>query len=172
MENMTIAQALRKIKSVKEEIKDAKDKMQSYISFKKDEAPPVEFSFDVQRKLYNSLKDDLVTLESKVAEANATNKVVYKDKEMSLTLAIRTLQEFKDELACLKDLLLRVKPEKEETFDCHYDEDKDKQIRVKVTVENVNALSKVQIENEMREIKNNFESLNFILESANHRTKI
>jgi hypothetical protein len=112
----------------------------------------------------------MLALQSRVAIANALNSVEIEGVQMPLAFAIRTLEELKGEIALLKSLNLRSETVKERTQEWN-DEKMDTVIRVN-EVTWVSDLSEQDRAADIKKIQNRYETLNNLVEDANHRISL
>ncbi len=105
MSEMTISQALRHVARLKGKLAEYKVRAAASVSYKKDEKPAYQFSSMMEK--IASAREELIVLESRIALTNATTRLDFGGSKLTLTQAIKTLQEHKDELAWLKTLVVR-----------------------------------------------------------------
>jgi hypothetical protein len=167
-DKLTIAQALRRIAKLKGEIAEHEARMKAGVSYVKEEIPA--FRFADERVALVSAKAEMLALQSRVAIANALNSVEIEGVQMPLAFAIRTLEELKGEIALLKSLNLRSETVKERTQEWN-DEKMDTVIRVN-EVTWVSDLSEQDRAADIKKIQNRYETLNNLVEDANHRISL
>lgn len=163
---MNISEALRKIKKLKGQLAIEDKRFASSISWQDDKLPV--YNFAETEEAINQISSELVSLEAAVAHANAVTKVNFKDKEVSLAWIIRHLQEIKAKISKYESLHIR--DETVETSEYVYDEDKDKNIRLKKFVVFKSAISERDKDKRVQDLKDDFESANKLLEEMNHKT--
>jgi hypothetical protein len=168
MSQLTISQSLRRIKRVKGKIAEYKTRAVQSVSHVKDKKPT--FDFKAVREQLAAAKEELIGLESAVAVANAARTVTFEGREMRLAEAIRRLQELKDEMSWLPQLNLREGVERTSEFE--WDESKGVQVRVVREITHVSHLSEVERVAELDMLRDRFEALNGLVESANHTTTV
>lgn len=168
MANLTIAQSLRRIKKCKGRIAELKTRAMQSVSFTDDKKPT--FDFKATREELAAAKEELIGLESAVAVANATTSVAFEGKELTLAQAIRRLQELKDEMSWLPQLCIREGVER--TSDVEWDPEKDRQVRVTREVRWQTSLTELERVAEIDKLRDMFERLNDLVETANHRTEV
>jgi hypothetical protein len=105
MSELTISQALRAIARLKGNLTKYKERAFEGVTYRLDAVPAYRFS-DMMEKI-DTARGDLVLLEARVAITNATTKIAFDGKQLTLTQALKQLQEFKDELAWLATLPVR-----------------------------------------------------------------
>jgi hypothetical protein len=164
-DKMTIAQALRRIKKLKGEIAEHETHIRSGVSYVKEKVPA--FRFAEERDLWVSAKAEMLTLQARVAIANALNKIEYDGVEMPLAYAIRTLEELKGELSLLKGLVLRSETLKEREQE--WNDEKCTTITRINEVTWVCDLTEQDRAQEVKKIQSRHEDLNNVVEDANHR---
>ena len=168
MSNLTIAQSLRRIKKCKGRIAELKSRAMQSVSYAADKKPT--FDFKVMREELAAAKEELVGLESAVAVANATTSVSFEGKEMRLAEAIRRLQELKDEMSWLPQL--HIQEGVERVPEVEWDPEKERQIRVTREVKWQTGLPELERVKEIEGLRDKFERLNDLVETANHRTEV
>jgi hypothetical protein len=163
---MNISEALRKIKKIKGELAIHQARLTSSVSWTDSNKPT--YSYEDTFNSIKSLSEELVELESKVAEKNATIKVMLKDKQVSLCNLIKRAQEVKSRITLISSLVIR--NEILVTKDRFYSNEEDKYITEKIVVQYQSAITEVQKDRIIQELKDEFELLNTMLEDANHKT--
>jgi len=165
MSDMTIAQALRRIKKLKGQIAESQQRATAGVSYDQTNVPVFRYRESVDTMF--TVQDEMVALESRVAIANATNSVITPDdKSITLALAVRTLQEYKGRIAFLKGLHLRNETIKERTND--WDDNEMKHIARVTETTFISDLSEQDRDKEIKSLQNRFEALNNSVENANH----
>jgi predicted nuclease with TOPRIM domain len=167
MKKLSIAQALRAIKTLKGNLADLTRRAAGVVSYVKEDGQP-EFDFAELRKEIHETRENLISLESSVTQANAVTKIEAQGKEMTLAEAIRRLQENKAEQTWLSGLHFQSGTEKR--HDGYETDERGRQTPRVVIVNHVSALSEKGRLEELKSLKERFEELNNALESANHRT--
>lgn len=175
MSQITISQALRKIKRLKGEMATYKQRVETSVVH--DEKKPPAFTYDESYRSYSAASELAVLLESMVAEANATTKVSVTFCKVtsvrSLAWVIRTLQEIKADIALLQGLSSRVAERETDTiYDFEWDNVENKRTRVAISTTYVCALPQAKRAALVEENQKIFEYLNDLLETANHKTLI
>lgn len=168
MAHLTISQSLRRIKKCKGRIAELKVRAGQSVSFTDEKAPT--FNFKAVREELAAAKEELVCLEAAVAVANATTRINCEGKEMTLAEAIRRLQEFKDGMSWLPQLCIREGVER--TSDVEWDLEKERQVRVTREVRWQTGLTELERVAEIESLRERFERLNDLVETANHRTEV
>ncbi len=163
-EKMTIAQALRRIKKLKGQIAEHEQRAKVGVSYDQTKAPAFRFKEAVDAMF--AIQDEVVALEARVAVANATGTITDGDKELSLALAIRTLQELKGRIAFLKGLHLRNEVVKDRTND--WDDTEMKHISRVTETTFVSDLSEKDRDAQVKALQDRFEVLNNAVEDVNH----
>lgn len=166
--SLTIAQALRKIKKLKGVISEETARMKSGVSYVKDAEPEFRFASSEGHRL--EAQDEMIDLESKVAAANAVTFVELSSGKISLSKAIRQLQELKGDISLYKELVLNNKTVKErEDF---YSEELSKYVTSFKEIVHVSVLSEIERDKIVKDLANRFDELNTLVEDANHKTQI
>src|SRR5690242_11129974 len=110
MSKMNIAQALRRIKKLKGRMGELTARASGSVSYEVGKKPA--FDFRKTRDEVAAVREELVTLESSVARANAAAEIECDGKRLTVAEAIRRLQECKAEMVWLGQLSLRSGVEK------------------------------------------------------------
>jgi hypothetical protein len=167
-EKMTIAQALRRIKKLKGQIAEHTQRAVAGVSYDVTKVPSFRYAEAVEAMF--AIQDEVVALESRVAVANATGTIVEGNKELSLALAIRTLQELKGRIAFLKGLNLRNETVQTRTND--WDDVEMKHINRVSETTFKSDLSEKDRDQQVKALQDRFEVLNNAVEDANHATTV
>lgn len=170
IDNMTLSKAIRKVKTIKGEIAQARERASMTVVHKKADA--VAWNFAVEQDRSTSLAADLCILQAAIARTNALTKVTWQGREMTLALAVRILAEIKSEIAWYASLVVRAAMITNTT---HYENqyNDDGKLIVKTVVEEIFChLTEVERARAVETLKANFEELNDIVETANHRTTL
>lgn len=168
MSDMTISQALRKIKNLKGQIAESLDRARCAVSYDITKVPA--FPYKVAVDLMFATQDEMVALEARVAKANATSTIKDGEATISLAQAVRTLQELKGRIAFLKGLHLKSETVKERTQD--WDDLEMKHIARVTETTFVSDLTEQDRDQQVKAFQRRFEELNNTVENANHQVKV
>jgi hypothetical protein len=102
MAEVTISQALRYASKLKNQVSEARKRAESSLIHKAGE--DTAFSFQDMLIKADAASSDLAALQGKLAAANAANTVEYKESPITLSHAVRVLQELKGRIAWAKGL--------------------------------------------------------------------
>lgn len=167
--SVTVAQALRRVKKLKGQIAEHTQHITEGVSYVSTKVPA--FRFESEMSALSSARDEMVNLEARVAVANANTIVTDSaGRKVTLSHAIRQLQELKSEIALLKGLNLRsetVREREQEWSDAEC-----KTITHINEVVYVSDLSEVDRAARVKQLQNRFEALNNIVEDANHTVTV
>jgi len=166
MEKLTVSQGLRRAKKLKGLLAEAQTRAEQSSCWAAGKKPV--FSFEAERESRAKHQQEIVRIESAIAVANATNSVEFEGRTIRLAEAIRTLQEFKADLAWLPRLQLKTGVE--ETSEYDYDEATGRNVRKPKSVTYEAALTEPARIADVQKLRDRFEALNDALETANHRT--
>lgn len=167
MTEVNISQALRYASKLKNQIADARNRALSSMNHKEEEA--TAFSFSEMLAKADSLSSELAALQGKLASVNALNVVEYKGKPITLSHAVRALQELKGRIAWLKSLPSK-QTERTVSTDKLWDDVSDKYVTQTVTTLCHLPESK---RSEMTDaLQEEFDFLNGAVESANQVVKL
>lgn len=164
MAEMTISQALRRIKKLKGQLADHLARAQAGVSFRVDSPPAFAFAASVERA--NAVRDELLGLESRLAVTNANTSFDFDGRKVSLASAVRLLQELKGQIAWYKALPVRAREDTSEESWSYNDEGK--HVRTQIAW-------KCSLPEEKRAavsegLQDHFDRLNDAVERANHST--
>jgi len=164
MADMTLSQALRQVKKIKGDLKERLDRSKAAVTYKA-ENPPA-FAFGQCTEQAETLRQKLVTLQTRVAVTNALTKVEIDGQVVVLAWAVRHLEELKSRISWLKELPVRAqKDTKEEDWD--YDDD-GKRRRVQVPWKC--DLPEAERASQVEKLQADFDRCNDAVEKANHAT--
>jgi hypothetical protein len=164
MNKLTISQALRRVKKLKGKLSELRARGTKSVTFQEGKRPAFSFSSCLEDT--QAVRKELIVLETQIAFTNAATTLEWRGELMALAFAIRTLAEYKSEIAWLKSLPVRAEETtEEETWE--YDEEA-KRVK-KITRFTCHLTEDTQV-NLMDEIQDNFDALNSLVESMNHQT--
>jgi hypothetical protein len=123
---LSISQALRYASKLKGKIADARTRAASSITHKAGEE--TAFDFKAMLDSADTLSDELAALQGRIAVANATNSVIFEGNQISLSHAVRVLQELKGRIAWVKGLTV-LQVESVEQSDVDWDDVAAKSVR-------------------------------------------
>ncbi len=165
MSDLTISQALRRIKKIKGQLSEYRSRAQSSVTHLADQTPA--FSFEVETSVAAKAVNEMLRLQTAVAVANATTTVEVDGHKVPLAFVVRQLRELTGEIAWLKTLPVKAQDKVVEseidytgerpvtvpkTYTCHLPEAKRAAL-----VESRQAL---------------FDRLNDLVETTNHKTPV
>lgn len=164
-DKVTIAQALRRIKKLKGTIAEQSTRAQQSVSYVQGKVPAFRFTVAVSQ--LTEARRELLDLEARVAVANAKKTVTNSSGEkIVLALAIRQLQELKGQIAFLRSLNLRSETVRER--EQNWDDEQMKHITRVNEVVYVSDLTESDRDREVKLLQDQFETLNNVVEEANH----
>lgn len=164
-DKLTIAQALRRIKKLKGQLAEHSARAQQGVSYVQGKAPA--FRFQESLLALRAVREEMLDLESRVAVANAKKLVTdAAGNKVTLTRAIRRLQEWKGEIAFLRGLSLRAETVREKETD--WDDDQLKHLTRVTEVVYVSDLTEQERDAQVKTFQDAFEVLNNAVEEANH----
>lgn len=169
MQTQTISQTLRTIKRLKGKMSDLATRASASVSH--EAGKPPHFEFGATRAELGRVREELILAESAVAEANATTRITFEGRTMTLAEAIRRLQEIKSEISWVTGLNLREGTERlQDGFD--WDESLRRRTPQTREVTYVTSLKETERVVQIDELQGRFERLNDAVETANHRTAV
>ena len=167
MAEVTISQALRYASKLKNKISDARSRAAGSLNHKVGE--PTAFSFPDMLGKADSLSCELAALQGKLASVNASNTVEYKGVLITLSHAVRVLQELKGRIAWLKGLPVQ-QAEKIISTERVWDDVTDKYInQTTTTLCHLPEANRAELVDALQE---EFDYLNGAIESINQVVKL
>jgi len=164
-ERITIAQALRRVKKLKGFIAEHRARAVAGVSYISDKVPAFRFADEVAAM--SELTKELIDLEARIATANATATIKDGEDEMTLSKAIRTLQELKGVISFYQ--LLNLRDGIEKNRESTWDDDLGKKITRVEEILWVCDLSEAERDRNVKSLQDRFEQLNNLVEDANHQ---
>lgn len=167
-QQMTVSQGLRRIKKLKGLLSEAQTRAAAASSWIEGQEPA--FTFEEQRKLRSDHQAEIIRIETGIARANAQTRITVESREITLAQAIRELQELKADLAWLPTLNLRAGTES--TTEYVYDEVNGRNIPRTKSITHKAAMTEPERVVQIQTLRDRFEAINDVVETANHRTVI
>jgi hypothetical protein len=167
MTEVTISQALRYTSKLKNQISDARSRAAGSLNHKAGEA--TAFSFTEMLTKTEALSSELAALQGKLASVNASNVVEYKGSPITLSHAVRVLQELKGRIAWLKGLPV-LQTESTVTTERTWDDVNDKYINQTSIM--ICCLPEAKRAELVDALQDEFDSLNGAVELANQVVKL
>lgn len=179
---MNISQALRKISTIKGELRSWGDRRKESLTWKdatKGDNYEVEtlkftkpaWSYKECAENLDVLFDELIKYEAVVAVANATTLIRYNGEDVSLAFAIRKLNAIKTQLAMLSLLDCLPSAEKLDS-NTKTIRDDDRYVEVEMPYRLMCALPTREQTQIVDKAQKDFDELNLLVESANHNTNL
>jgi len=165
---MTIAMALRRIKKLKGQVSEITNRAYQSVHWLDKKEPDFRFSRLIEQQ--EAKITEMIELEAAVAAANATNTIKFKDKDITISKAIRWLQETKGAISFYGSLQIREGEEERPTME--WDDTLERNVRRKEIIIHKSAISGVDRVKKIEELRDFFEELNNLVETANHRVEI
>jgi len=167
MTEVTISQALRYASKLKNRISEARKRAENSLNYKAGEA--TAFSFEKMMANADAASSELAALQGKLAAVNASSLVEYKGDKITLSHAVRVLQELKGRIAWVKALPCQT-TESVVSSDRVWDEGNEKYISKTVTTLcNLPEAKRSDLADALQE---EFDSLNGAVESANQKVTL
>jgi hypothetical protein len=165
MSDLTISQALRNAARLKGKLAEYKTRAAAAVTFKSAEKPAYNFAETVKR--IESARLELIAIEARLAVTNAVTKIEFGGKTMTLTYAVKLLQEYKGELAWLKGLVVRSaqSTNEEETVYVHG-------VGHIKLIPMTCDLPEASRSDRVDEVQASFDALNDLVEKKNHETPL
>ncbi len=184
IKKLTISQALRRRKQLKGSIAVFTSRLDEALTY--DGKSPPTFSFeDSNRGLLDS-RSELIALEDAVARANANTTIMFQNSPVALTWVLRVLSEVKGEIRRFEQYEHRALLNEREVRE-EIDEPIPGQVITttlldgstnrsfvtrKVTKVKFSSITERERADKVESLKREFDSLNDLLETANHTTVI
>jgi hypothetical protein len=169
MTEMTISQALRRMKKLKGQIAEHLDRATRAVSYA--EKSPPAFDFAKCMEAAGAVRAELVALDAAVAVANATTELEFDGARMPLVQAVKTLQELKGQITWVKALPVQAQAEiVVETTE--YAEVNGDYKHVRVEKKHMCALPEAKRAELTASLQDRFDRLNDAVETKNHRAAI
>ena len=168
MANVTIAQALRRVKKLKGQIAEHEQRAKLGVSYISTKVPA--FRFNEERLAMHLAQSEMLDFESRIAVANATAQVAIGNESFSMAKAVRALQEMKGQIAFLKGLILRSEMIREREQD--WSDEKNTYVTRYNEVQWVSDLSEKDRDQQVKDLQSQFEILNNAVEDMNHQVVV
>ncbi len=169
MPQMTISQALRRVKKLKGQIADDSNRAALSNVYMKRDAP----SYDTAELLVSVARDraELVRTSAAIAQANATNTIKSGEGETTLAEAIRVLQEIKGEISWFKSLKVTKQHSAVQRIQVNPDAGYGKE-PVFAQEEICCVVTEGEAHAMVRKLQDQFDKTNDLIETANHQVTI
>lgn len=164
---MTISQALRRQKKLKGDLKSLLERAAASVTY--DEKQPPAFSFADTLGQADTVREELIRVESAIRVTNAKTQIKWDGRDMSLSEATARLQEMKGRIAWLKELAIEAQLVTERTS-VEWDDLGEK--RAKIAKKFHCDLPEAKRANLIELEQNAFDGLNDTVETVNHQTQI
>ncbi|MDO8584035.1 MAG: hypothetical protein Q7R83_02540 [bacterium] len=168
MTQLTIGAVLRKVKSLKGRMAALQARAAECVSHIK-EKPPVFVFTDVEKEL-SETREELIRFGEILDRANVETEIDFRGKAMTLTAAIRRLQEIKGQIKWFASLSIR--EGEETTHENDYDEPTGRPIRRKIVTTYVSAVGIAERVKRIEALQKDFDELNDAVETTNMTTKV
>jgi hypothetical protein len=164
---ITIAQALRKIKDLKGRIARHSANAMTSVTHKTN-APPA-YAFGAEWEQASLLVEEMLELQTRIAIANSKTTVDYEGKSRSLTWCTKKLAEIKGAIAWHNGLQVRAQ---KTTIEEEFEWAPGASSRARVATEYTCHLPEAERAACVRGLETKFIDLNDLVETENHRTRI
>ncbi len=167
----TIAQGLRRIKDLQGNIAKLDTKIVASAKWTQGEEPAYKFEELVTER--DGVENELTSLRSRIAVANATNQVMVGDKSILLVAAVHQQTELKGRIALFSKV--PVQPRKEvtvKTNDVQYDEATGRAVRIPVETVSCSAMTERERSEKIDALQAELRGLDEALQDANHTTAL
>jgi|SRR5208337_4548956 len=165
MSNLTISQALRRIKKLKGQIGEHRQRAQNSVTHLADQQPA--YLFTTCREQAAVALEEMLKLQTAIAQANAKTIIDWDSKNIPLALAVRTLRELAAEIDWVKKLPVKAQDKTVETEREH-----DGEKWVNIAKQFTCHLPEAKRADMAAELQDRFDKLNDIVETTNHKTAI
>jgi len=165
MPDMTISQALRRIKKLKGQLGEHRARAQTAVTHLIDQEPA--YLFVTSREQATGVLEELLKLQTATAIANAKTAIEWEGKSVPLALAVRTLRELAAEIDWVKKLPVKAQ---DKTVEHERDHDGEKWVNTaKQFICHLPEAKRAELASELQE---RFDKLNDIVETTNHKTLV
>jgi hypothetical protein len=167
----TIAQGLRRIKDLQGSIAKLDSKIAASSRWTQGEEPAYKFDELVTER--DGVENELTSLRTRIAVANATNHVMVGDKSMLLVSAVHQQTELKGRIALFNKV--SVQPRREvtvKTSEVQYDEVTGRPVRVPSETVTCVALTERERSEKVDALQSELRALDEALQDANHTTAL
>jgi hypothetical protein len=164
---LTISQALRKIKEIKGKVARHSTNAMTSVTHKT-ESPPA-YGFEAEWEKAHSYVEELLEIQSRVAIANAKTTLDYEGKTRTLVWCTKKLVEIKGSIAWYTGLAVRAHAE---TIEQEYNYDSAAHGQVRVATMYTCHLPEAKKAECIQALETKFADLNDIVENINHRTLV
>lgn len=163
MADLTISQGLRQVKKLKGQLAELQTRASGSVTYQASSKPAFDFAATVAKA--ESVRTELVLLESRIARTNASATVSLDGSSVPLVRAVKSLAELKGLIAWYRTLPTRAQAD---TVQDDWDYDGDKRMKVqtpwKCDLPSADCAAKVE------ELQSKFDALNDEVERTNHST--
>lgn len=167
IKELTIAQALRRIKDIKGRVAKHGHNAQASVTHRADNSPAYVFSAEWEKA--TALVDEMIDLQTRVSIANSRAMVDWEGKTRTLTWCTKKLAEIKGAIAWHEGLTVRAQ---EKTTEETYEWAQAQNARARVVVEYTCHLPEQKRDERVRALQDKFNELNDVVERMNHRTEV
>lgn len=165
---LTIAQALRRVKDIKGKVAKHIANAQGCVSHKTKDAPAYGFGREMEQA--ESLVSEMIDLQTRIGVANATTSFDYEGKRRTLLWCTKKLAEIKGSIALHEAFAVKAQDKvTEEEFEWVRKED-GTSAHVKVATEWTCHLPEAKRAERVAQLQAKFAELNDLVETTNHRT--
>lgn len=165
---LTIAQALRRVKDIKGKVAKHVANAQGSVTHKTKDAPA--YAWGDEMRSAETLVEEMIDLQTRIGIANATTSFDYEGKTRTLLWCTKKLAEIKGAIALTENFSVKAHDKtSEEEFEYVRKED-GTLAHAKVSTEWTCHLPEAQRANRVRLLQEKFAALNDLVETTNHRT--
>lgn len=169
MADLTISQALRKIKDIKGRLSKHQENAKGSVLYLEKDKPAYSFKSEVESA--DSLGRDLLRHQTAVAVANATTAFDWEGRKVLLTWAVKRLEELKGAIKWHNELSVSAQADKvDEAWE--YAEINGRTERVKTERKWKCELPEAERAKRVQSLQDEFNRLNDQVETINHRTSV
>lgn len=169
MDEITISQAIRKVKELKGKLAKAQGNAAGSMSYAVKEPPAYSFQAEIQNM--TDLSKNLIRMQTAIARANANTMLRWEGHEVPLIWAVKRLEEIKGRITWLEALPVAAQSETVvETWEYQTFEDDLK--RVKSEKKMRCELPQAERDKAVQLAQDEFNRLNDVVETINHRTSV
>lgn len=166
---LTIAQALRRIKEIKGQVAKHSRNAQASVTHEAKQVPAYAFSAEWERA--TALVEEMIDLQASVTAANVHTTVDFEGKARTLSWCTKKLAEIKGAIAWHESLVVRTA---EKTFEEEHEMTYGTAgaARIRVETEWTCHLPEAKRAERVQSLNDKFSALNDLVETMNHRTTV
>jgi len=165
MSDVTISQALRRIKKIKGQLAEHRSRANAAVTHLAEQTPA--FSFEAETSVAAKAVNEMLRLQTAVAVANALTTVEIDGHKVPLAFVVRQLRELTGEIAWLKSLPVKAQ---DKTVESEQEHNGERYVTVAKTY--ACHLPEAKRAELIKSRQTLFDQLNDLVETTNHKTAV